>query len=58
MGVPIFGITYNENEDGTDVVVDDLKGFYNSLLDFVVKGFYDGFQTTLFCLFDLNLKSF
>ena len=51
MSIPFFDITYNETEDGTEVVVDDLKGFYNSLLDFVVKGFYDGFERSLFCKF-------
>jgi len=51
MNVPSFNITYRETDDGTEVVVDDLNGFYNSLLDFVVKGFYTEFETTLFCKF-------
>ena len=45
----LFGkdISFKEFE----VIVDDMKGFYNALFDFVVKGFYDGFETSLFCKF-------
>jgi len=46
-----FNITYRETDDGTEVVVDDLKGFYNALLSFVIKGYYTEFETTLFCKF-------
>ena len=46
-----FNITYRETDDGTEVIVDDLKGFYNALFDFIVSGYYDGFETSLFCEF-------
>ena len=49
--IPSFNITYRETADGTEVIVDDLKGFYNALLDFVMKGYYDRFETNLFCEF-------
>ena len=51
MEIPSFNITYKDTDDGTEVIVDDLKGFYNALLDFIVRGVYDGFETNLFCKF-------
>tara|TARA_R110002096_G_scaffold153755_4_gene317718 strand:+ start:595 stop:894 length:300 start_codon:yes stop_codon:yes gene_type:complete len=51
MSIPSFNITYKETDDGTELIVDDLKGFYNALLSFVVNGYYTKFETTLFCEF-------
>jgi hypothetical protein len=51
MSIPSFNITYRETDDGTEVIVDDLKAFYNALFNFIVNGHYDGFLTSLFCEF-------
>ena len=51
MTILSFNITYRESEDGTEVIVDDLKAFYNALFDFIVNGYYEGFETNVFCEF-------
>lgn len=51
MNILSFNITYRETNDGTEVIVDDLKSFYNALFDFIVRGYYNGFETSVFCEF-------
>ena len=51
MTILSFNITYRESEDGTEVIVDDLKAFYYALFDFIVNGYYEGFETNVFCEF-------